>query len=38
MHADDKEKIEAFQGTRDALKNWIMDYFANLKLEDSNSV
>jgi arsenate reductase len=31
----DEEKLAAFRHTRDELKEWILDYFANLKNEGS---
>ena len=34
VDGSDEEKITAFQRTRDEIKKWIVDYFANLKIED----
>jgi len=33
----DEEKIVAFRRTRDDIKKWILDYFADLKTEGSDS-
>jgi len=34
VEGSDEEKLAAFQQTRDDIKKWILDYFANLKVED----
>jgi arsenate reductase len=36
VEGSDEEKLAAFRRTRDEIKQWILDYFANLKLESSN--
>ncbi len=33
----DEEKLAAFRHTRDAIKKWILNYFADLKTESSES-
>jgi len=38
VEGSDEEKIVAFQRTRDDMKKWIFDYFANLKIEDLDKV
>jgi arsenate reductase len=37
VEGSDEEKLTEFRHTRDGIKKWILDYFANLKIEDSNS-
>jgi arsenate reductase len=37
MDGSDEEKLVAFRRTRDAIKEWILDYFADLKTEGSGS-
>ena len=38
VEGSDAKKIVAFQRTRDDMKKWIFDYFANLKIEDLDKV
>jgi arsenate reductase len=35
VEGSDDEKLAAFRRTRDDIKKWMLDYFANLKNEDS---
>jgi len=37
VDGSDEEKIAAFRRVRDEMKKWIVDYFANIKIEDSDS-
>jgi len=37
VDGSDEEKIAAFRRTRDDIKKWIFDSFADLKIEDLNS-
>ena len=37
VEGSDEEKIAAFRRTRDEIKKWILDYFADLKKEDLGS-
>jgi arsenate reductase len=37
VEGSDEEKLAAFRRTRDDIKKWILDYFANLKDEDSQN-
>lgn len=37
VEGSDEEKIAAFQRTRDDIRKWILDYFANLKIESVDS-
>jgi arsenate reductase len=37
VDGSDGEKLAAFRRTRDAIKKWILDYFADLKTERSDS-
>jgi len=37
VEGSDEEKLTEFRHTRGDIKKWILDYFANLKIEDSNS-
>jgi arsenate reductase len=37
VDGSDDEKIAAFRRTRDAIRKWILDSFADLKMEDLNS-
>jgi len=36
MGESDEEKLATFRRTRDAIKKWILDYFAVLKIEGSD--
>jgi len=35
VDGDEKDKVEAFRRTRDEIKKWLLDYFSELKTEDS---
>ena len=37
MGESDEEKLAAFRRTRDDIKKWVLDYFADLKIESSDS-
>ena len=37
MGESDEEKLAAFRRTRDDIKKWVLDYFADLKTEGSDS-
>jgi len=37
VYGSDDEKIAAFRRTRDDIKKWILDSFADLKIEDLNN-
>jgi arsenate reductase len=37
VEGSDEEKVAAFRRTRDDIKEWIFDYFADLKTESPNS-
>lgn len=37
MDESDEEKLAAFRRTRDDIKKWVLDYFADLKTEGSDS-
>jgi len=37
VDGSDEEKIAAFRRTRDDIKKWILDYFADLKIEGSDT-
>jgi arsenate reductase len=37
VNGSDDKKIAAFRSTRDEIKKWIFDSFADLKIEDPNS-
>jgi arsenate reductase len=37
VDGSDEEKIAAFRRTRDDIKKWIFDSFADLKIEDLDS-
>jgi arsenate reductase len=37
VDGSDEEKLAAFRRTRNAIKEWILDYFADLKTEGSGS-
>ena len=34
VEGSEEKKLAAFQRTRDGIKKWILDYFADLKMED----
>jgi arsenate reductase len=37
MDGNGEEKLAAFRRTRDAVKDWMIDYFADLKTKDPGS-
>jgi len=37
VEGSDEEKLAAFRQTRDEIKTWILDYFANLTIDDLNN-
>jgi arsenate reductase len=38
VEGSDEERVAAFRSTRDAIKDWIDEYFADLKTEDKDSL
>jgi len=37
VECSDEEKLAVFRQTRDEIKKWILDYFANLTIDDLNN-